>query len=52
MRQDLALLCIAAVVILALSLGDAQGLWRSIEHGIGWGIGREITHAAFHHYTR
>jgi hypothetical protein len=49
MDRNAALLCIAAVVILALSLGDAQGMLRSIEHGIGWGIGREITHAAFHY---
>jgi hypothetical protein len=42
---------IAAVAIMAvaLSAGDGPALLRSLIHGFGWGIGREVAHDLVHH---
>ncbi len=41
------------VVILGLAAAfgpqDSSGLVRSVLHGFGWGVGREIAHGLFAH---
>ena len=46
----LAGLAAGAIVVFAPEQGD--GLMRSVVHGFGWGIGREIAHniLGYHHW--
>ena len=45
-----AMLGIAAVLLIAaVTAGHGQGLMRSIVHGFGWGIGREVAHDVVKH---
>jgi uncharacterized membrane protein YeaQ/YmgE (transglycosylase-associated protein family) len=49
---------VKAVVIVGLIAGavavfapdQGGGLMRSVVHGLGWGIGREIAHSVFGHH--
>jgi len=43
----LAGLAIGAIAVFAPDRG--AGVLRSVEHGFGWGIGREIAHSMFAH---
>ncbi len=43
----LAGLAVGAIAVFARELG--AGLMRSVMHGFGWGIGREIAHNIFGH---
>jgi len=44
---------IAAVLLVAAVLGgDGPALMRSIVHGFGWGIGREVAHDVLRHALR
>ncbi len=38
------LILVAVIVVVALVAGDGRGLLRSVVHGFGWGLGREISH--------
>jgi hypothetical protein len=31
---------------------EGAGLMRSVVHGLGWGIGREVAHKTFGHHRR
>ncbi len=44
----LAGLAIGAIAVFAPDQG--AGLMRSVVHGFGWGIGREIAHGMFAHH--
>jgi len=39
----------AALLVAAVAGGDGPGLMRSIVHGFGWGIGREVAHDVVKH---
>ncbi|WP_292530098.1 hypothetical protein [Methylocystis sp.] len=40
---------LVGVVVAAYAGGDGKGLEKSVMHGVGWGIGREIAHNVFRH---
>jgi hypothetical protein len=42
-------MAVVAIVAVALSAGDGTALLRSVIHGFGWGIGREVAHNLVHH---
>jgi hypothetical protein len=47
------LLGIAAFIVVAACMaGDGPSLMRSIAHGFGWEIGREVVHGVVHHVLR
>jgi len=40
---------IAVVIVgLAIVTSNSAGLMRSVEHGFGWSLGREISHSLVH----
>jgi len=39
----------AAIIAVAFASGDGPGLMRSVLHGFGWGIGREVAHNVIRH---
>ena len=43
---------VVAIVIIACVAGDGPHLLKSVIHGFGWGIGREIAHRIIHHVLR
>ncbi len=42
------LIIAGVIVVVALVAGDGRGLLRSVVHGFGWGLGREISHTLLH----
>jgi hypothetical protein len=41
-------LAVVAIVAVTISAGDGPALLRSLIHGFGWGIGREVAHDLVH----
>ena len=41
---------LAVVAIAVLAPNDGAVLMRSVVHGFGWGIGREVAHNLFGHH--
>ncbi len=53
MAVKYSLLGIAAFIVVAACMaGDGPSLMRSIVHGFGWEIGREVVHGVVHHVLR
>lgn len=43
---------VAVIVGVAYFAGDDPALMKSVMHGFGWGVGREIAHEVVHHALR
>jgi len=41
-----------ALLAAAVAAGDGPALMRSIIHGFGWGIGRDVAHEVLRHALR
>ena len=48
----LVLVALAAVALMVFAPADGAGLMRSVVHGFGWGIGREVAQAILGHRHR
>ena len=48
--RTLAIVGLIAGAVAILAPGQGAGLMRSVVHGFGWGIGREVAHKTFGHH--